>query len=575
MAIQNFLSGGYYGKLGATIGQRWKNKRTVKAYAIPTNPRTEKQQANRKKFSSGVKLAQLATAVDFKSSLFSSDENTRWGLRMSVAKINTDSGVLGLNAVPLAPSGFIPNYTVENAILENEGAASAPIITLEGVLPSEVQTFAVLLNNGEDLPDIENTLIMYVDFDPSTNQITLPQALAGQVHAGQFMRIISFTENVDVSDVCMSYALEIKTGSLPLYTFEYANMRFTQDETLKTLVLADVEDSSASGTVSLQVQYSYGVESLGVSEITVPLKNDSTKLYVEFETPNQNEKDSLSTYVTSYGFIKITGLSISSSNYNYVSEEGSIAGSDYSTTEEIELSVSNQSGVALALENSEVDWGRISTEFNAVVKSLDNRLWGKPYDGVGWDTVLTAVSQDSAEGSKFVLRTSASDLFPAFSDWCKVSAFSLLVTGAGVSRTFVLKADSHFTNDIKTMDLSDREMFESVDTDEQSAYLFTPLYGLGDEEEDYNGAIPSMSYQFAFKGSSAVHYPEDVYLYNGGDGSQLQLSLYFSEEDAFPTTDGNTAKISLASGESGFYFVDNVSGIRYNFKSTQNNLVSA
>ena len=30
MAIQNFLSGGYYGKLGATVGQRWKNKQNLR-----------------------------------------------------------------------------------------------------------------------------------------------------------------------------------------------------------------------------------------------------------------------------------------------------------------------------------------------------------------------------------------------------------------------------------------------------------------------------------------------------------------------------------------------------------------
>ena len=51
MAIQNFLSGGYYGKLGETVGQRWKNKRTIRSYVIPRNPRTEKQQAKRVRFS--------------------------------------------------------------------------------------------------------------------------------------------------------------------------------------------------------------------------------------------------------------------------------------------------------------------------------------------------------------------------------------------------------------------------------------------------------------------------------------------------------------------------------------------
>ena len=29
MATQNFIGGGYYGKMGATVGQRWKNKRII------------------------------------------------------------------------------------------------------------------------------------------------------------------------------------------------------------------------------------------------------------------------------------------------------------------------------------------------------------------------------------------------------------------------------------------------------------------------------------------------------------------------------------------------------------------
>ena len=112
MAIQNFLSGGYYGKLGQTIGQRWKNKRTVKAYAVPTNPRTAKQQANRGRFAYGVKLAQLAQAATYRSLLFSSESNTEWALRMSVAKNATDTGITGLDAVPLCPTGFVPKYLI-------------------------------------------------------------------------------------------------------------------------------------------------------------------------------------------------------------------------------------------------------------------------------------------------------------------------------------------------------------------------------------------------------------------------------------------------------------------------------
>ena len=54
MAKQNFLAGGFYGKLGAMVGQRWKNKRTIRTYVIPHNPNTPEQRKNRNGFAGAV-----------------------------------------------------------------------------------------------------------------------------------------------------------------------------------------------------------------------------------------------------------------------------------------------------------------------------------------------------------------------------------------------------------------------------------------------------------------------------------------------------------------------------------------
>ena len=57
MAKQNFLAGGFYGKLGAMVGQRWKNKRTIRTYVIPHNPNTPEQRKNRNGFAGAVQFA--------------------------------------------------------------------------------------------------------------------------------------------------------------------------------------------------------------------------------------------------------------------------------------------------------------------------------------------------------------------------------------------------------------------------------------------------------------------------------------------------------------------------------------
>ena len=51
MKIRNVLGNRYRGQIGkAVIASSWKGRRYIKAYAVPHNPRSERQQANRDLF---------------------------------------------------------------------------------------------------------------------------------------------------------------------------------------------------------------------------------------------------------------------------------------------------------------------------------------------------------------------------------------------------------------------------------------------------------------------------------------------------------------------------------------------
>ena len=51
MKVRNILGNRYRGQIGKdTIASSWKGRNYVKAYAVPRNPRTERQQANRARF---------------------------------------------------------------------------------------------------------------------------------------------------------------------------------------------------------------------------------------------------------------------------------------------------------------------------------------------------------------------------------------------------------------------------------------------------------------------------------------------------------------------------------------------
>lgn len=549
MAIQNFLSGGYYGKLGQTIGQRWKNKRTVKAYAVPTNPRTEKQQANRGRFAYGVKLAQLAQAATYRSLLFSSESNTEWALRMSVAKNATDAGITGLDAVPLCPTGFVPKYLITNAILQNPGATSAPVLELKGTLPTVSQIFAILINNGEIEPGIENTAIMYSEFNPDTKTVTLPDSLIGKIKQGMKVRIISYSQSLSISEISMSYSMDIEINALPDFVLTADKMSFTQTQTLKRLVLTDVDDASATGEVNLNVIYNYGIESTGVTQLVLPLKNDASKIYVEFETPNQNDNDALSSYVTSAGELSVVSVAIQSTKYNYKVNNATIVGKDYVCSGYATLTVSQVASKSVALENSEIDWGGINNPISTACTVLSNRLYGfkslTPQQGV----TLQGVAVDSAVGTKLQFTNDSAEQFAAFSNECKIQAFTATITRNGVTRSFKLEADTRLANSITESVIPTSEQFFDVGFQPGTGSFLFPLYGLPGQTGLVEASFIDFDVKIREVGSQNWYTCTLEDFDSQGMGGQLECTFAIDDGDVFVNGDNVELKISVATGK--------------------------
>lgn len=550
MAIQNFLSGGYYGKLGQTIGQRWKNKRTVKAYAVPTNPRTEKQQANRGRFAYGVKLAQLAQAATYRSLLFSSESNTEWALRMSVAKNATDSGITGLDAVPLCPTGFVPKYLITNAILQNPGATSAPVLELKGTLPTVSQIFAILINNGEIEPGIENTAIMYSEFNPDTKTVTLPDSLIGKIKQGMKVRIISYSQSLSISEISMSYSLDIEINALPDFVLTADKMSFTQTQTLKRLVLADVDDASATGEVNLNVIYNYGIESTGVTQLVLPLKNDASKIYVEFETPNQNDNDALSSYVTSAGELSVVSVAIQSTKYNYKVNNATIVGTDYVCSGYAKLAVSQVASKSVALENSEIDWGSVNNPVLAECTVLSNQLYGFKSLIPQQKVSLQGAAVDSAVGTKLQFTNDSAEQFAAFSDECKIQSFTATITRNGVTRSFKLETDTRLANSITESVIPTSETFESNFFTLGGGQIDMPLYGLMETQTAESLTVTDLSLSIRKVGSSNWHSCTIGEYEDFGIGAKLSASFTIDDGDIFTAGDEVEMKISVVSGKS-------------------------
>lgn len=109
MAKQDFLNGGFYGKIGNVVGQRWKNKRIVREYTIPSDPKTPAQMAHRKKFAHLVELCQAAMRINKGADFWQNPSNTEWALRMKTCSNRIKAGMSDAQAMPIYPDNYIPH----------------------------------------------------------------------------------------------------------------------------------------------------------------------------------------------------------------------------------------------------------------------------------------------------------------------------------------------------------------------------------------------------------------------------------------------------------------------------------
>jgi hypothetical protein len=112
MARQDFLEGGYLGKLGDTVGSHYKNKHFSRLYVKGTNPNTPEQQAVRSKFALATKLAQEAMNINGRAPYWQSDTHTEFQLRVGTAQRRLLAGLPPEEAFPLYPDGYVGETTV-------------------------------------------------------------------------------------------------------------------------------------------------------------------------------------------------------------------------------------------------------------------------------------------------------------------------------------------------------------------------------------------------------------------------------------------------------------------------------
>lgn len=221
MAIQNFLSGGYYGKLGATVGQRWKNKRTIRTYVIPKNPRTPTQQANRGKFADAVTFAQMGLQMNYYCTLFEDPNFTKWNYRMRTARELKNAGLFDLDLIPLYPTSFTPPILLTTFMLskiegEKHISFSAPDLNLK---TDRVLSIMFALYNEKDIfLGYKLYLGYYYAANPQTVEVDVDDV--SEINEHCFARIVSNDDENSATDLIGSPKLKISNELIDIHTFD-------------------------------------------------------------------------------------------------------------------------------------------------------------------------------------------------------------------------------------------------------------------------------------------------------------------------------------------------------------------
>lgn len=319
MATQNFLSGGYYGKLGATVGQRWKNKRTIRTYVIPHDPKTPDQIAQRTKFGSGVFYAQLAQQANYSCTFFNSESMTNWNRRMSVAVENKSLFTTLLSLIPLIPNNSVAPYTIVSGTYKVDNDTHIMEIKIEGHLPSAARKYTVLLTNnptGTTAADVK--MLSAASTAENPNVLTTSELEDFEMLDTTKVRIVSSDDvNSSIDMVISAEITLIKEGLIPVpLVLTVSSVSQTTDTTVITFtddyVLGDTTINIGAIVADLNGKI------ISLSEYTKSIVNNAGKLALQIVQTDYAPENQIA-WGTS-GSITISNLYIDTEEYHYYAE---------------------------------------------------------------------------------------------------------------------------------------------------------------------------------------------------------------------------------------------------------------
>lgn len=153
MGIMNLLKAKYDGKVGQTVGAKWKNQATLRTYSKPSNPNTEAQQTVRGAFATITSFVALfADQIKYSNAL----DTSGMSVRNAIIKLNKEKmngGTFDFNDLIISKGGLQKptNADLTNAAGTPKFTWSAPTATN---FTSEAKAIAVFVDPTDQIVDV-------------------------------------------------------------------------------------------------------------------------------------------------------------------------------------------------------------------------------------------------------------------------------------------------------------------------------------------------------------------------------------------------------------------------------------
>lgn len=344
MAKQNFLAGGFYGKLGAMVGQRWKNKRTIRTYVIPHNPNTPEQRKNRQGFAGAVQYAQMGMQMNYYCALFENPNFTKWNYRMSVARNLKFAGMQDLNLIPLYPIDFNPPLIITKVRLQSVSGQKHVTFSVPELTWGEDRVFSLMFA----LYDVQSTFLgykLYLGYyykdNPGYLEVDVDDV--SEIHDKCFVRLVTNDDVDSNTDMIVSARLKVSTSDKEEHEFN-CDVSFIEKTSagMKIVFREAWVDGATTNSVSLQVSFVSDGRRQVVSVSDSVLVNANGLCAVEVPYPTSYNQD-LPAFPDG-SFISSIYVHYEGATYNITVSDGHVSFSDTDIERELDKPFEHDSG---------------------------------------------------------------------------------------------------------------------------------------------------------------------------------------------------------------------------------------